>query len=262
MAALVHHKTGTFLAASVFRRLCGLKYRPDGDAEQGSLSNCPRFTLRYNGRFASTGVHTVHFMRNPFDMVISGYFYHREAAKPERWTLLPLHKPTAHRILRAVRQALFHIQTHPGLGVLSAAKNESFRDYLQRVPMRDGLYLSMLAAQKSDIQDMVQTHVRKSPTYMSTCMRDFTSSQESFLATWAAVANFTGFGGDSGVPWDFISRAISPHGPGAPMRPAKAAHVNTGATGMKEMARELVVHLDQEVNHGTLASAEMFIGCF
>eukprot|EP00039_Didymoeca_costata_P013259 m.198809 g.198809 ORF g.198809 m.198809 type:complete len:116 (+) comp15720_c1_seq4:68-415(+) len=77
----IHHKTGTMLAASVFRRACAMASFNSCDPsypEKGKLSCCP-----YTFDVACTGKHkaemVVHFLRNPVNEIISAYHFHKVA---------------------------------------------------------------------------------------------------------------------------------------------------------------------------------------
>lgn len=266
-----HHKSGSFLAGSVFRRLCGLTYRADRDPERGELEDCNAdWSCQLRDVDDAAGVRrTVHFMRNPADLVVSAYFYHRRVSGDEPW----LHIPIGSReegdednpILEAIDRTLLHVRSSSGLGLQAErGKLESYQAYLNRVPLRDGLYVSLRVAMLTSVRDMIAIHAarrRLAGRYISTCMSDFTGTAAAFAAKWVEIATFTGYNGGDVSPHDDIVRAVAPHGPGVTKRPRRARHENPLSTEEKNIARQLVLELDASLNHGELATAEALVGC-
>lgn len=97
-----HHKTGTFLAKKLFAKVCArLKWcclfhvtRDSVHAVRHSLHNEPVNALGHNqwiwhpNELNITNYRFIHFYRNPFRKIISGFRYHADGTEP--WTQKPL----------------------------------------------------------------------------------------------------------------------------------------------------------------------------
>ena len=83
-----------------------------------SLNNCFP-DLKRLGDFRMT-----RFIRDPRDLITSGYFYHRDCN--EKWTVFPDPGDENFRVVN-------------GCVPSGLKQGESYRDYLNRVPLEDGL---------------------------------------------------------------------------------------------------------------------------
>ena len=134
-----YHKCLTMLSRTMYLKLCK-KMRRQGGSFRHFYHRVDHFSqLVGNYTIASVSGHTidldryddirvVRFIRDPRDLLISGYFYHQRGK--ERWCHLP--DPTD-RDLTIVR----------GRVPAGLKPGESFMDFMNRVPLAEGLLAEM-----------------------------------------------------------------------------------------------------------------------
>lgn len=138
---------------------------------------------------------TVLFVRGPFSLARSAYFYHRESG--EKWLLnTPMIPPKE-----------LDIQTRP-VGPLHSPsqwlsdhvvashirRGESYQSFLKRVPMRVGIRAEYLRSRREYEDILKDVEVCKaSPMCYHVCMETMAASTELFKETWKSVLSFLGF---------------------------------------------------------------------
>ena len=128
-----YHKNLTVYYQNVARMFCELtgrsfrhfqSKRDDFLAEQGDYAIASLNNHHVDATDLAPGARISRFVRDPRDLVVSGYHYHRRGAEP--WCLIPDPRPEDWTVVNGV--------VPEGL-----APGESFADYLQRVDVETGL---------------------------------------------------------------------------------------------------------------------------
>lgn len=103
ITVVAHHKSGTRASADVLAQLCCPENSAASDASAWAWNvwseTCYERCAAQDVTYYPAGLpldwepkqyeRVVHFAREPVDMIVSGYLYHRDCAEPE-WTDLPL----------------------------------------------------------------------------------------------------------------------------------------------------------------------------
>lgn len=153
-----NHKTGSVLLAHIDRAV----QRCDGDD-----------VLRFNSHFAgviSPNVTYVLFVRNPFQMIVSGYLYHRKGPNPCTVRSIP-HKADVqgHHLLWTDAR------------VVSPHDRETYAEYLKRVPVIDGLLAEMVRCEYREfVNARVVSEARKEANVLMVCLDDVMRSEGDF----------------------------------------------------------------------------------
>lgn len=162
----VHHKTGTELAHHV--SAC---FNSDFKHKEVKMFTCS--SLRPNER-------AVHFTRNPINLALSAYLYHKTTGEDWTWK----HGSA----MRLLRKDLYSRRKVKG--------NEAYTQFLRRVPPRVGIRAEVfrLTAQGGEF-DQIKTGERncgRTKKCMEICLEDFTVSSSSYDASWRKVVQFMG----------------------------------------------------------------------
>eukprot|EP00971_Amphidinium_carterae_P041684 818988-Amphidinium_carterae.1 len=207
-----HHKTGTMLARYVVSKL-----RQNDQA----LEEC-RWPELVIGHVNPGAVHSVwrndfwqevpciaHFVRNPFEIIVSGYLYHLN--KEEPWTtrpLLPENKSVWHaHAKRPNWQGGLTMHTFAALstaqlrqyGVLPSdfpienlRAGESYASYLERVSPTVGLAVEAMRAMQHDFPQMEQKFLDlqgddQQGCRANYCLEHFMTTTSACLSLWREV---------------------------------------------------------------------------
>lgn len=164
----VHHKTGTELAT----KAAGC-FDPLFNHKEVKMFTCTE--LPANER-------AVHFTRNPINLALSAYLYHK--ATGEAWTWKA---GSAKRLLDGDAYSAKYVRG-----------NEAYTQFLRRVPHRTGIRAEMYRLTQAGSEfDQIQTGMRnchRSSRCIEICLEDFTVSSKSYDASWRKVVNFMGKG--------------------------------------------------------------------
>jgi len=153
-----NHKTGSVLLAHI----------------EHATARCDiADTLRFNSHFAgvvSPNNTYVVMVRNPFQMIVSGYLYHRKG--PEPWTVSSIPKHT-------------DVQGHHLLwtdeNVVPPRPHESYSEYLRRLPPIEGILAEMVRCEYREFTNArVVAEARDAPNVLMICLDDMMWSEAVF----------------------------------------------------------------------------------
>lgn len=191
-----HHKTGSVLAGDSVR--CFDHLRDKVWRYQLHASKWPNSTGSMNISYANylaskipnvtTDTHwqgpvpedtyVIHFVRNTAATVVSAYEYHKKVG--ETWTRVDGSAP---EVLNTSGWFKRHIW-----------QQESYTDFLRRVPMRVGLHAELFRLHR-EFNHMINASAWCSLTphlCQEVCLEEFTSSSDSYKATWKRLLTFIG----------------------------------------------------------------------
>lgn len=179
---ITHHKSGTAYATNIYSYLCfNITYYHQylhtsniniqqfiqlRNNQYTGGNSCQYIMFLLNGiqrRLPKQNNNFIHFIRNPLDMLLSGYFYHKECNEP-LWT-----NTSNHNDFLTFFPLYFPI-------------NGSYCHYLQSVNMKKGLEIELLRTMNANdgimkmIQDMkyLQNYTYNS-NLMTICLKDTSS---------------------------------------------------------------------------------------
>lgn len=162
----VHHKTGTELATHVSS--CFTSEFGDKEVKMFTCSS-----LRPNER-------AVHFTRNPVNLALSAYLYHKTTGEDWTWK-----HGSARELLS---DDLYSRRKVKG--------NEAYTQFLRRVSPRAGIRAEVFRLlHKGGEFDQIlegERNCAKTKKCMEICLEDFTTSSSSYDASWKRIVQFMG----------------------------------------------------------------------
>lgn len=155
---------------------CAQELTDLGGGRSGGIIPGPSGSNFFNpgGRQQSTNTHFLHVERNPYEMVVSGYLYHKEGK--ESWCTSPLNRrlnnpplafyhDQAKVVAKAAEGSSFNMMGTDTLDRAAVAcilpdvkTGESYSAYLRRIPPSAGLLAEYIRAMQMDLPDMVANH--------------------------------------------------------------------------------------------------------
>eukprot|EP00039_Didymoeca_costata_P025061 m.12221 g.12221 ORF g.12221 m.12221 type:complete len:299 (+) comp4617_c0_seq1:273-1169(+) len=270
-----HHKTGTTLAGTVFRRACAMapfNLGCDPNApEKGTIEKCCPYKFDWQCSGKLQGDTVVHFARNPVNEIVSAYHFHK-AAK-ESWTKFPLipylKKCGQQQKFRLSCRKLFsqiprlreneYDRVLHKLGIKATFRpQESYSGMLQKLSIKDGLALQMYVSTSITHRDMKKARSDYSQkSFKEVCLEDFMRNAESYRKTWTQVFGFLKLPATSN-----IMEMVDKHGPGAKkMTHYKMGHMDRTASDKKASMKRYVREIDKELFNGSVAAFEEELGC-
>jgi len=271
---VVHHKAGTIfmersseLLNRELQRLC----RHHTMAKPIEVLDCGEEECRGT---SVAGACSLHLERNPFEVVVSGYLYHRSNAEPE-WEEEPMDAAAlnvstkwAWKYHRALQRNIVG-ERHDALPRPSA--HESYAHFLQRIDETQGLQAEARFASAVTIDEMVALHQRamshaafaSSPKHACSavaCFSEFEGDVAACVSTWSQRLLALQF--PAGIA-EKLARVASSQCPGSHTgSQAAASHSATGS--VKTPLHTLVARLaayDLAQEGGKLAAADRMLGC-
>lgn len=174
-----HHKTGEMLAIEAIRscfNFSGLNVEHIGKSWAELLPSDPQMPV-------------IHFVRDPFSLLVSAYNYHRANTTMELW----LHSPD--HALHALANDEFLLN--------ELGENETYHDFLSRAPIAIGMQAEFNRAFHGELQRMANASrvCLDSPTWCKeVCLEDFVTDSALFNATWASVLQFVNLDPNAVLP--------------------------------------------------------------
>ena len=270
---VVHHKAGTIfmersseLLNRELQRLC----RHHAMAKPIEVLDCGEQECHST---AIAGACSLHLERNLFEVVVSGYLYHRSNAEPE-WEEEPMAAvPTAlndstkwaWKYHRALQRNIVG-GSHDTLPRPTA--HEGYAHFLQRLDETHGLQAEARFATAVTIEEMVALHQRamslapppKLACSAVACFSEFEGDVAACVSTWSQRLQALQF---PAVVAERLARVASTQCPGSHTgSQAAAAHSATGS--VKTPLHTLVARLaayDLAQERGKLAAADRALGC-
>ena len=271
---VVHHKAGTIfmersseLLNRELQRLC----RHHAMAKPIEVLDCGEQECHST---AIAGACSLHLERNPFEVVVSGYLYHRSNAEPE-WEEEPMDAlPTAlkngstkwaWKYHRALQRSIVG-GSHDTLPRPTA--HEGFAHFLQRLDETKGLQAEARFATAVTIEEMVALHQRamslaplpKLTCSAVACFSEFEGDVAACVSTWSRRLQALQF---PAVVAEKLARVAGSQCPGSHTgSQAAAAHSATGSvrTPLHTLVARLAAY-DLAQEGGKLASADRSLGC-
>jgi len=234
-----HHKTGTVLSLEL--EVCFVGGRNASSSMRVLAKRCKESRsledLNWNGWVPLDCARLVHFVRNPREIVRSGYLYHRKVPAVEMWLLRPA--------LEIMGEA---VPDNPFL------PDETYHDYLQRVPYTVGVYAEMKSFSGQVLADMENAHQasRDDPRVLTMCLEEGWIGYEDMVRKVADHLD---------LPMnDEVSRCAARHNPS---KHNFASHVTQNALAPDEMAqlRDIIARLDEEWFGGRFGSSPLATLC-
>lgn len=223
----------------------------------------------------------LHFCRNPFEMVVSGYMYHR--ANSESWLLRSFDNATSTLAetypggcqagesfkclaLRGIDQ-VFHNSMSGSLSALlpNAKANDTFPTYLNYIDLDAGLIAEYIWASNFSLasMDFTSGFMMDTSCKLNVCFHDF---YENCRATWEHI--FQAW--QLPVPEPHYSAALDEVTRSCPdVTLAAQLHSSRSMMKSKKILEEVPEHqmiarlreLDRRHLHGKLAAMETHLGC-
>lgn len=265
-----NHKTGTRMTQHVLRALCRLAeprcVEPGAKMTGHDVQRCCRATVvpHWDGSripMRSRGPYRLaNFVRHPYDLVVSGYLYHRNAPSYERWAHVPLCQ--RHHRRRCGSRSCEFGQSALCRGARPAPSGESYAQFLRRVDLQDGVLAEMTRLRAArGVDDIVGTRIatdQGGECARTFCLDDFTRDSASFLDLWFQVATHLGF-----VVRDnhTFAAAIAPLDPNhRAANDATKSHRTFHSPDRSKLRRSVPAY-DAAVFNGTFIQAARTIGC-
>jgi hypothetical protein len=195
-----HHKTGTVMGRGASRVLNPVLNQLCNATTTATSFECesrPEIEIRkILKKGALKGTCFLHLVRDPREIVVSGYLYHRRA--DEKWSRLPMSqlddtyissKPSWNQLylrgVLAVREAASRNQFGSQL-LPSPIGDESYADYLVRIPPEAGLLAEYVAASQQRLPFLALMHdsLRNYPCAHAACLADFSGPLGTCERTW------------------------------------------------------------------------------
>jgi len=162
----VHHKTGTELATHASG--C---FDSDFNHKEVKMFTCSQLAPNEKA---------VHFTRNPINLALSAYLYHKTTGEDWTWK-----RGSAMELLRKDLYSRRHVQG-----------NEAYTQFLRRVSARVGIRAETyrLTSQGGEFDQIVtgEKNCGRTEKCMEICLEDFTTSSSSYDASWRKIATFMG----------------------------------------------------------------------
>ena len=276
-----NHKTGTVLGEKVLGAVrearvagaCLAAASTVRDVHWRGLARCrpEKCGAAFEGRRALV----VALVRDPFEMVVSGYLYH--LAGKEKWCTLPMNGDApGHGAVSAGWHR--HILAVMGLDAVYASNltgtndRESYEQYLGRSTRRDGLVAEFVRASKGDLpgveasfDDAAAAGERRNASVH--CLDDLTApklkSRDPFAEAWAAIFDFFEYPAASVGPAVAAARAHD-----AALDPSATSGHGTSGKGLTAKVRanrtqlfRTAVAVDRDVFGGKYARLSRKLGC-
>eukprot|EP00854_Cymbomonas_tetramitiformis_P025444 gene25444-31075_t len=185
-----NHKTGTALAHAIAKES---PFFVTSDIHWAGSMPAPRHQQREQ--------FVVNFIRDPFHLVLSAYEYHKgDQSKPEEWTNVAMRIDNHYNFggwqgtNAVVREAnlyptIFDEQdgSKPALSPILA--RESYRDYLRRIPLKQGLLAEIVRSLQRDLPFVLESYrsTLEPSNEISVCIEWLSESPSCFQATWEHV---------------------------------------------------------------------------
>ena len=270
---IVHHKAGTIfmersseLLNRELQRLC----RHHTMAMPIEVLDCGEEECDDT---AVAGACSLHLERNPFEVVVSGYLYHRSNAEPD-WEKEPMDAASwndteaewAWKYHRALQRTIVD-ERYDALPRPSA--HEGYAHFLQRIDETQGLQAEARFASSLTIDEMVTLHQRamshsaSSPKHTCSavaCFSEFEGDVAACVSTWSQRLLALQF--PAGVAQK-LARVASSQCPGSHTgRQAAASHSATGtvSTPLHTLVARLAAY-DLTHEGSKLAAADRMLGC-
>jgi len=201
-----NHKSGTVLSQKAAKLVCTALGGPectklahpksDGTGHCCNVTQSPHF----DGTLAPGPLawRVVNFARRPRSQVASGYLYHLAAPRGERWAHRPLSEgfDSKHPAGEDGRLAVAYAAEDAAHSLPPFAPGESFVDYLNRVPERDGVAAEMVRGSASDLPNILSA--AGAPDVLTVCLESFMGPPELAADAWRAVLAHSGVAADVG----------------------------------------------------------------
>lgn len=171
-----HHKTGEMLAIEAVRSCfdySGLKVKHMGKSHAELGQSHPRMFV-------------IHFVRDPFSLLVSAFNYHRANTTTESW----LHSP----------EHALHALEGDNFLLSQLLENETYHEFLVRVPTSIGMQAETHRAFHGELQRMFNASrvcYDNNVWCKEVCLEDFVTDSLTYNATWASVLQFLGLEPDA-----------------------------------------------------------------
>lgn len=193
------------------------------------------------------------FARDPFEVIVSGYTYHRDAK--EKWCAQPYSQLGSH--WPVLEKSVLAVFRHPvwARQIPSIGQQESYSQFLQRLPLLQGLTAEMFRALVYPIQsladDVDQARFRNQ---VVVCLPEF-DVEVSCLRAWERIFRHLA------LPGVDVAEAVAKAEKTCPFHIESHRHISTlNETAKLNLYRE-VMTLDRKLLGGTIAVLAKVIGC-
>ena len=177
-----NHKTGTFFARQLARAVESTPHAVHVEREQnwdGRFSSFSQFsTVGSTGRLMPNHDKVVNFVRDPFDIVVSGYLYHKSGQENDK---IPHATPVHAQDMIKWRNGL-HTLSHKAcaFNLPVPRASERYSEYLRRVSTEEGLTAEAIRSLTWDLPAMAKAYFTtlQYPRAMhSVCLEDVMRAQ-------------------------------------------------------------------------------------
>jgi len=214
-----NHKTGTFLALHVMQSVrlaaiedaCVLASQTLVSVHWQGLDEC-----KGCGDFANRPTRVMAMVRDPFELIVSGYLYH--AAAKEKWCAEPMRvgqqgtskwKQVGKGAKEFGLAKLIKCKEDPQCPVTIEPGHRGYDKYLKSISMRQGLLAEFVRASMRDLPALELAYrttsgstAEKKSSFV--CLDSFTApkneSRDPYRETWTKIFEF----------WDYPAKAIGP----------------------------------------------------
>eukprot|EP00038_Savillea_parva_P030032 m.75073 g.75073 ORF g.75073 m.75073 type:complete len:445 (+) comp8960_c0_seq1:18-1352(+) len=235
----------------------------------GQLANLFNAThdFYYNGQSKPYTTPVVVFTRNPFDMMLSGYEYHKRRKVAEATYRMPL--PNISTVLEfgkiprdghgVVRAAVLAPRMFPFIEPVQSG--ESYGAYLERLPFGSGIVVEMVRLALFPFDDMLRAWRcdHGEPT-LRVCMSNLLHDTRNTIKTIATFLDEHAPPGQEPFDVDNITAAYR-----AELNHATVKHSNSynaSKTGYeRKTAHEIMRTYDRQLFHGSFSQLEAAEGC-
>lgn len=250
-----HHKTGTVLAKAMSK--CLVKHHPELSIDvSGHIMALDR---------ADDAGYTkvIHWVRSPLALVVSSYLYTRTTEEP--WAS---YNGSAHAIIN---------DTYMGINNAEVLPSESYKDYLLRAPVEDGLetelrkflrppaYPGQLKTKGHEALQVAIAHDRCAKNKnkcKEVCLERFMADSKSYMAAWRDVLLFLGICLDSPEERD-LQKCLQKGDTHSVRFFSHTGHVtfNENSERSNEDMKQMVRTFDEQEHGRALGELEDALGC-
>lgn len=248
-----HHKTGTVMMEQV--KTCLGKTHPELTVMVDE---------HIQGKHAIRNfTKVVHWVRNPFSVIVSSYLYHRDVG--EEWGKEPGSAKTILKHLNLVE------------GEVDAKPKESYKDLLLRIPEEVGLHTEMRRFLKPlkegvgtltgrEALEISSAHVRCTGHYskcMEVCLEPFVDGTMAYMSSWKTVMDFIGVCLDDEEEWP-LRLCLEKADINSPQFDGYFRHITRHSVTKQANDRlmQIVQNLDLSLHNGATKLLEQSLGCF
>ncbi len=225
-----NHKTGTVLMRHIRRAI-----------ELCTKSDLYAYDQHFAGPVEPDHKYVL-FVRNPYQMIVSGYLYHKAGSESWTKTAIPKH-PTP----EGTHLLWNHELTMPKQG-------EMYWQYLNRVPIVTGLMAEMIRCEYLEFPHAwINARLRDEPNVLSVCLDDMVLASDRFHKQLDDILQFSGVYGSCNAT---LHVNLDGEGPDVPHRHATSHDSDQRAWLMYNARR-----LDEIYFEGRVAELEEVVQC-